>query len=66
MGKKLVLKDSLLELTEPQIQTLQEEVVARWNLLEGAFSIAQENFVLAKVFTHSTPHYVDVLGRLAG
>lgn len=47
MGKKLVLKDSLLELTEPQIQTLQEEVVARWNLLEGAFSIAQENFVLA-------------------
>lgn len=47
MGHRLVLTDNLLSLTESQIKTLQEEITARWGLLEGAFSISQENFSLA-------------------
>lgn len=47
MGKKLIIKDSLLALTSEHVKTLQDEVSARWSLLEGAFSIAQENFALA-------------------
>lgn len=37
----------MLSLTENQIKTLQDEIAARWGLLEGAFSISQENFALA-------------------
>lgn len=47
MGKRLVLTDNLLSLSDNQIQTLYDEINARWGLLEGAFSIAQANFSLA-------------------
>lgn len=46
-GKKLILKDSLLDLSKSQVDTLEDEVNARWGLLEGAFSIKQSNFQLA-------------------
>ena len=77
-GKKLVLKDSLLSLTEPQINTLQQEVHARWGLLEGAFSINQTNFELAndireiylkdgherKALTHNIPFLSGYQGNV--
>lgn len=77
-GKKLVLKDSLLSLTEPQINMLQQEVYARWGLLEGAFSINQTNFVLAndireiylkdgyerKALTHNIPFLSGYQGNV--
>ncbi|EHE7894569.1 HNH endonuclease [Vibrio parahaemolyticus] len=47
MGKRLILKDSLLGLTSTQIETLENEISARWGLLEGAFSINQTDFKLA-------------------
>ncbi|WP_051867984.1 HNH endonuclease [Vibrio sp. ER1A] len=47
MGKKLILKDSLLGLNNSQLDTLGEEIDARWGLLEGAFSINQTDFELA-------------------
>lgn len=46
-GKRLVLKDSLLDLSKNQINTLESEIAARWGLLEGAFSINQSSFELA-------------------
>jgi hypothetical protein len=46
-GKKLRLKDSLLGFTTEQIRTLEEEVISRWSLLEGAFTINQEQFTLS-------------------
>ncbi|MCG9626173.1 HNH endonuclease [Vibrio mediterranei] len=77
-GKKLILKDSLLSLTEPQINTLQQEVHARWGLLEGAFSINQTNFELAndireiylkdgyerKALTHNIPFLSGYQGNV--
>lgn len=45
-GKKLVLKDSILGLAE-QSEELEEELLARWSLLEGAFTINQSDFELA-------------------
>ncbi|NMT03495.1 HNH endonuclease, partial [Vibrio parahaemolyticus] len=47
MGNRLVLMDSLLGLTSSQIDTLENEISARWGLLEGAFSINQTDFKLA-------------------
>ncbi len=46
-GKKLTLKDSILGFTDEQFIDLEEEFIARWGLLEGAFSINQENFELS-------------------
>ena len=46
-GNKLILKDSLLSFSEQQLNELEEEILARWSLLEGAFEINKENFALA-------------------
>ena len=46
-GKKLRLKDSLLSLTASDCIELEDELVARWSLLEGAFSISIGDFELA-------------------
>ena len=46
-GKKLILKNSILSFTSEQIIELEEELDARWSLLEGAFSINQSNYTLA-------------------
>ncbi|NAZ53260.1 HNH endonuclease [Vibrio toranzoniae] len=47
MGNRLIIKDSLLSLTSEQLDMLEAEVLARWGLLEGAFSINQTSFHLA-------------------
>jgi hypothetical protein len=46
-GKKLVLKDTLLDFGSEQLEIINVEVTARWSLLEAAFSINQTNFSLA-------------------
>jgi hypothetical protein len=48
-GKGLKLKDNLLHLGGALFDELEKEVSARWNLLEGAFSItqSQESYALA-------------------
>jgi len=46
-GKRLILKDSLLDLNINQLDMLDDEITARWGLLEGAFSINQTDFKLA-------------------
>jgi hypothetical protein len=46
-GKKLVLKDSILSFTKDQITELEEELFARWSLLEGAFAINHSSYSLA-------------------
>lgn len=46
-GKSLSLKDNLMRFEEAQVQELEEESAARWNLLEGAFAINQQNFELS-------------------
>jgi hypothetical protein len=48
-GKQIMLKDSLLELGETSLAELKTEIDARWNLLEGAFSInqSQQDYQLA-------------------
>jgi len=46
-GKELILTDDLHEIVESDTSELEEELDARWSLLEGAFSIQQENFVLS-------------------
>jgi len=48
-GNKLTLKDSLLNLGENDFTGLEEEIHARWALLEGAFSIShdQQQYQLA-------------------
>lgn len=46
-GKHLNLKDSLLGFGADLIGDLEQEVTARWSLLEGAFSISQSQFELA-------------------
>ena len=40
-GKSLTLKDNLLQMTESTSSQLEDEINARWDLLEGAFSINQ-------------------------
>jgi len=48
-GRTLELKDNLLHLGETSFEELNDEVEARWSLLEGAFSIthSQEEYKLA-------------------
>jgi hypothetical protein len=46
-GKKLVLKDTILSFSKAQIDQLEDELTARWSLLEGAFSINQTDYHLA-------------------
>ncbi len=46
-GKRLELKDELLGFSAELVEELDAEVVARWSLLEGAFSINQSQFYLA-------------------
>ena len=45
-GKRLILTDCVLELAD-QSEELEEELLARWSLLEGAFTINQCDFELA-------------------
>ena len=40
-GKSLILKDNLFQIAESTPSELEDEIDARWNLLEGAFSINQ-------------------------
>ncbi|MDG1942650.1 MAG: HNH endonuclease domain-containing protein [Halioglobus sp.] len=49
LGKQLVLTDTFLSLGDEGFAELDQEVDARWNLLEGAFSInqSQQNYQLA-------------------
>jgi 5-methylcytosine-specific restriction endonuclease McrA len=47
VNHKLIIKDTLLNLNNEQLDTLNSEVIARWGLLEGAFSINQSDFKLA-------------------
>jgi hypothetical protein len=46
-GKELVLTDELHVITESSLVELEEELEARWGLLEGAFYIQQENYTLS-------------------
>lgn len=46
-GKELILTDDLFVLSESSKVELEDELEARWGLLEGAFSIKQENYSLA-------------------
>jgi len=48
-GKCLILKDTLLHLGEEYFEELDNELSARWNLLEGAFTInrSQKTYRLA-------------------
>jgi hypothetical protein len=46
-GKNLHLKDGLFSIASEGKITLLEELEARWSLLEGAFSIYQENWQLS-------------------
>ena len=46
-GKKMILKDSIFSLSENNKEELLEEIDSRWALLEGAFSINQEQYHLA-------------------
>ena len=46
-GKQLVLKDSLLSFSEGDRDELESELIARWGLLEGAFSINANDYELA-------------------
>ena len=46
-GNRLILKDSLLGFDSEQIDALENELLARWSLLEGAFIINQDGFELA-------------------
>ena len=48
-GKRLIIKDSLLDIAENSFIELEGEIEARWSLLEGAFEIqhSPENISLA-------------------
>jgi hypothetical protein len=48
-GKHLIIKDALLDIGRSSVSELNTEVDARWNLLEGAFSInqSQQTYQLA-------------------
>jgi hypothetical protein len=45
-GKKLFLHDSLFKINEIHRNELEQEIDARWSLLEGAFLIGRENWEL--------------------
>ena len=46
-GKQISLKDSILGFGAEEVGRLQQEIDARWSLLEGAFTINQSQFELA-------------------
>jgi hypothetical protein len=46
-GKELILTDDLLKVSESGMDELEDELDARWGLLEGAFSIQPESYILA-------------------
>jgi hypothetical protein len=46
-GKKLYLHESIFEVHESANAELQQELEARWSLLEGAFQMGHENWDLA-------------------
>ena len=48
-GKRLNLKDTIFQIGETSLNELEDEIEARWNLLEGAFSInqSQQSYQLA-------------------
>jgi hypothetical protein len=46
-GKKLILKDELFALSEEDLDSLYEELITRWNLLEGAFAIHRTQATLS-------------------
>lgn len=46
-GKDLLLKDELFQLSEIDLDKLNEELHARWNVLEGAFLIRRTRSALA-------------------
>lgn len=46
-GKRLILKDSLLSFSDGDRDELESELIARWGLLEGAFSITAGDYELA-------------------
>ena len=46
-GKSIQLKDTMLVFSAQQMESLEQEFMARWSLLEGAFSIYQDTFELA-------------------
>ena len=48
-GRRLILKDSMLDISKNHFDELNEEIEARWSLLEGAFKInhSNENLSLA-------------------
>ena len=46
-GKKLIIKDSLLEIVADNYSELLEETETRWSLLEGAFAINHKDFNFA-------------------
>jgi len=46
-GKELILTDELHSIAESNQAELEEELDARWSLLEGAFSIQHENYTLS-------------------
>lgn len=43
-GKKLILKNSLLSITDDNFSELLEETESRWSLLEGAFAINHKDY----------------------
>lgn len=43
-GKKLVLKDTILNIANQKFSSLIEETQARWSLLEGAFAINHKDY----------------------
>ena len=45
-GKTLIIKDSVLKISENKHDELIAEIDSRWSLLEGAFLIKRENFNL--------------------
>lgn len=46
-GNEMVLTDELHLISEAQLPDLEAEIMARWSLLEGAFSMQQTNFQLS-------------------
>lgn len=46
-GKRLILKDTLLSFDDEERDELRSELIARWGLLEGAFSMGMNNSELS-------------------
>lgn len=46
-GKKLYIHDTVFDLNQNNRSELEDELDARWSLLEGAFTLGQENYELS-------------------